>query len=1008
MHENSSKSLSNLNPFPGLRAFDKSESHLFFGREKHIDDVLSKLKSHHFVAVVGTSGTGKSSLIKAGVLPSIAEGKASKDNEKWEIVSMNPGSSPIKNLAEAICLNPNLSPDNYKEVFKERLKELMSGSTLGLVQAMRPVLNQNSNLLILIDQFEEVFRFANEEEQEAKALYDQFVKLIIETVRQRDVPIYAILTLRSDFLGDCVSFEGLPEAINDGHYLVPRMNKAQMKRAITGPVDFAEGKISPRLVQHITLDLGDNPDQLPVLQHAMMRSWDYWKKEALAGQPLDLDHFAAIGDLDNALSNHADEAFAELKPEQQALAEKVFKCLTTKKTDNRGVRRPMSLANLMKTTQASKADILACLLPFRKAGCSFILPGLEVQADEQSIFDISHESLMRGWNRLKTWVDEEMESSEFYLRICTAAELHQSGSAALWRDPELQLAIDWKEEQKPILAWAEMYHPNFPQAISFIEESTKAAIADKAKKNSRKRLIRGAVTAFIIVISLLATWALMQTNVAEQKSAEAQQKSAEAIAQKKLAESSKDQALQASKEAQSSSERAKEQAAIAENQARIAEEQKKIAETEKGRAEEAANLALSKQQLADLKSKEALEQKQMADAASAEANRLRMLATSQNLAYSSAQLSQNPELSALLAIESYKIAKTNGGNTNSASLYKAALKSLQESKSTYSPKVLSLENEALALNASDNGLSLMDKKGNLNRYDAANFTLVNTENSGLATEAINTAYINPINEQAFIGSNSNELNLIDRTKPISFTGHGGLVRAVAYRSTKPYLISGGRDAQLILWEQNGTSEKVQFDARVKAISALPTAPTLLVGCENGVVYRFKLDDKSKSVFAAKESARVESIAQTEDGRTVAIGYSDGITRVYTSGGSLLKEFTGMGSVVSLEIKQDNDVLAIIYSGRLIRLYALSDLSKLPIEIKTERPITRLALKGNSSELFIYSSDRSIQRYPLKADWFINELQAEVSRELSPEEWKTFVGEDIPYSSRKAKAKASVL
>jgi energy-coupling factor transporter ATP-binding protein EcfA2 len=996
MSEPSSKSQTFLNPFPGLRAFKDTESHLFFGREEHIEDVLSKLENNHFVAVVGTSGTGKSSLIKAGVLPAIAAGKASSQSEKWEVVSMNPGSSPVQNLADAICQKSSLSASTDLEAFKKRLIELMSTNTLGLVQAMRPVLAENTKLLILIDQFEEVFRFANEDEAEAKAIYDQFVKLIIETVRQRDVPIYAILTLRSDFLGDCVDFEGLPEAINDGHYLVPRMNKAQMKRAITGPIDLAKGKISPRLIQHITLDLGSNPDQLPVLQHAMMRCWDYWKNNAIAGEPMDLQHFEAIGDLRNALSTHANEAYEELDAPQKQVIKKVFKALTTKKTENRGIRRPMSLSQLMLVTEASKDDILAVIKPFQEAGRSFILPGSDIKALSSTIYDISHESLMRGWEKLRNWVDEEMESAELYLRISTAALLHDQGAAGLWRDPELQLAVDWKEEQKPILPWAELYNDQFKGAINFIEDSKKAAIIEGSKKTKRTRFIRLAVSVFIIVVTLLAGWALVQTNIAEQKSAEAQLKSEEAIKQKKIAEDSKDEALLASSAAEKSSEKAKEQAEIASAQARIAEEQKQIAQTEKGKADSAAELAINKQKLADQKSKEAIEQKRMADAASAEANRLRLVATSQNLAYSSLQVTQNPELAALLAIESYSIAKANGGNVNSASLYNSAFQALEQVSSDYSPKVLTLSNEAISFQSRNNTLCTVNRSGSYQTYSKTDYSMLREQKSNTTSSELNTAYINPFKDEYIFGLNSFEIQVFQGENTKSLYGHSGLVRAVAFRDVNPTLLSGGRDAKLMLWNEDGSYEQIAFDARIKTISALANSSSVLVGCENGIVYRVDLIAKTKTEFASKSSVRVEALSQTADGTVLAIGYSDGSTRVYSENGIMLKELSGLGSVVSLQMNKDQDALAIAYSGRLIRLYSLSNLSSLAIEIKMERPIKEMVIEASHSEIFVSCTDRTVHKYPLKADWYINQLQSQRSRSLSEEEWKTFVGSDIPF------------
>ena len=133
-----------------------------------------------------------------------------------------------------------------------------------------------------MDQFEEIFRFARvSETREYRDEAAAFVKLLIEAAKQREIPIYVVLTMRSDYLGDCSQFWGLPEAINESQYLIPRLTRDQLKEAITGPISVAHGDITPRLVARLLNDVGDNQDQLPVLQHLLMRMWDEWKEQAL-------------------------------------------------------------------------------------------------------------------------------------------------------------------------------------------------------------------------------------------------------------------------------------------------------------------------------------------------------------------------------------------------------------------------------------------------------------------------------------------------------------------------------------------------------------------------------------------------------------------------------------------------------------------------------------------------------------------------------------------------------
>jgi hypothetical protein len=150
-----------------------------------------------------------------------------------------------------------------------------------LVAAVKQArLSADDNVLILVDQFEELFRFRRSRQIEnSRDEAVAFVKLLLEAARQTPVPIYVVLTMRSDFIGDCMDYPGLPEAINESHYLVPRMTRDALRSVITGPIAVAGGKITPRLVLRLLNDLGDNQDELPLLQHVLMRMWNHWQRQ---------------------------------------------------------------------------------------------------------------------------------------------------------------------------------------------------------------------------------------------------------------------------------------------------------------------------------------------------------------------------------------------------------------------------------------------------------------------------------------------------------------------------------------------------------------------------------------------------------------------------------------------------------------------------------------------------------------------------------------------------------
>src|SRR5947209_12248836 len=469
------------NPFPGLRPFETDEYRLFFGREGQSDALIARLQRSHFLAVVGTSGSGKSSLVRAGLLPALRGGMMAGAGSGWRIAIMRPGHDPVGNLARALAADGVLDeaggglPRAEAEAVVEAT--LRRGS-LGLAEAARQGrLPEHEELLVVVDQFEELFRFratrdAASTDDEASA----FVKLLLEAARQREVPVYVVLTMRSDFLGDCAQFQGLPEAINDGQYLIPRMTRDERRVAVVGPVRVARARMSEPLVNRLLNDVGDNPDQLPILQHALMRTWDFWSAHRRDSEPIGLEHYEAIGTMSDALSLHADEAFNELPDARsRRVAEILFKALTERGADNREIRRPTRLREICETAEASEAEVVAVVEVFRREGRSFLMPPAGVALDADTVIDISHESLIRNWQRLKEWVRDEAEAARIYRRLAGAASDHRAGEVGLLDDVTLQWVLKWKENYKPNGAWGVRYHPEYDDSIAYLEDSRAAS-----------------------------------------------------------------------------------------------------------------------------------------------------------------------------------------------------------------------------------------------------------------------------------------------------------------------------------------------------------------------------------------------------------------------------------------------------------------------------------------------------------------------------------------------------
>jgi hypothetical protein len=553
----SSSGIGLTNPFPGLRPFREEEEYLFFGREGQVDRMVDKLAAKRLLVVVGTSGSGKSSLVSCGLRPALRRGAMATAGSAWRMAQFRPGADPIKALARSLAQPGVLFTgiDAGEGALEGIIEATLGMGSLGVVDLFEQAqLADQANLLLVVDQFEELFRYtmpqssiSDKEAHEILEASVAFVNLLLEAGKSK-YPIYVVLTMRSDFLGDCARFPGLPEAVNEGQFLIPRLTREERRAAISGPIAVGGGEISPVLLTRLVNDVGDNPDQLSILQHALNRTWAQWQREQHGNEPISLAHYEAIGTMAHALDQHAERAFAELTTERQRrICEVVFQALTEKGSDARGIRRPADFATLCAIANASPAEVGAVLDVFRKPSRSFLMPPAPEPVGPETIVDISHESLMRVWNRLKDWVEREAESAAQYSRLVESAMLQAKGSAGLMTDPELAFMLEWQQTWQPTAAWAERYHSGFLQAIEFLDRSRKerdrlVAEQESARKNKLRQ------TQWVAgVLGILATVALSLAFVAwrERVRAEDNLQSAKAAVEASLASAGSQQAREA-------------------------------------------------------------------------------------------------------------------------------------------------------------------------------------------------------------------------------------------------------------------------------------------------------------------------------------------------------------------------------------------------------------------------------------------------------------------------------
>ena len=471
-------------PYPGLRPFRDDETEIFFGREEQTDQLLEKLQPSHFLAVVGPSGCGKSSLVRAGLIAALETGFLADAGAGWRVADMRPGDLPFVRLAAALLAPSALGLERGMDATEVAIVQAMlRRGPLGLIEILRETrLPASENLLLLVDQFEEIFRFR---EQASADDADAFVALLLASFAQREVPVYVVITMRSDFLGDCALFTGLPEAINDSQYLTPRLSRDQIRAAITGPARVFGGDVEPALVNRLLNEIGPDPDQLPLLQHALMRMWALVKDRNDHGESLGLPggappsavvtmaDYEAVGALSEALSSHADQVLSSLSERQQYIVRVMLSRLTERAVGKRDTRRPARLDDVAAVADVEVQEVIDVVEQLRQQDRSFLTPPPPFPITAETVLDIGHESLIRQWHKLYDWVEEEATSAAMYRRLLQTAHLWADEKAALWSNPDLDEALKWRQARGPSKPWALRYGTGeeFELAMNFLRAS---------------------------------------------------------------------------------------------------------------------------------------------------------------------------------------------------------------------------------------------------------------------------------------------------------------------------------------------------------------------------------------------------------------------------------------------------------------------------------------------------------------------------------------------------------
>lgn len=1004
------------NPFPGIRPFTSAEDKFFFGREGAVMEVLDTLLANRFVALVGASGSGKTSLIQSGIIPELI----TDEKQEWVPVSIRPGPKPVESLIRG-----------FQKVFPKKITESDVQSFLSGSQSLGDLINEKGlgshNYYLVVDQFEELFRSGPSVKKKKKNGRTpetiRFVDLLIKAVSEERPGIFVMLSIRSDYIDACSMYRSLTEQMNKSKFLLPQMTREALSRAIMGPIRLAGATVESGFEEYLLDDLEDVDSQLPMLQHALMRTWDYWTQQGNIDQPISISDYQAIGTIRSALSDHLDEAYGELDQHQKSICERLFKTITYKSEQHEGFRRQASLGNIARIAQCNVDDVADVVEVFRKPGRAFISPHTTVSLTSDSLIELSHESLIGIWDRLQEWVDEESDSINMYLRLSEASALYQQGRTELWKPPDLQIALNWRDSQNPTPAWGVQYNPAFERAMVFLTTSEEEYMWDEERKviHQRRRLILNrsiAVFMGVLVVVLASVFFVARNRPPKTEQPEqmaAQDYTYVPETRPSTPNFTEEVELDPIEEVIEESYPIYTEETVPEP----ATEDRPQTGRRDSRNQRSDNSGSSNTRTGSTSSQEVqttVSRKQANTTTPSNTNenagveyQQRVLSIAKDVAMQSIDVSRNTELQGLLAYQAFKVNSRYNGRYYDVEIYNglyAALKKLISPAYNIYPNLRNsikaiewLDRTGSILTVSSDG-SVKILSGNF----ADRASQINLSGTGLNNECL---AISPDERIAAVGTNGGGLLFIELENRGDVihrnSDQGKIVLFLQNLGNTGSLISAGTENRILKWEYGSfeSSTLVSIEARPSALAASTDGGSVAVGTRDGKLYELSVNAPD-GIRQVNDFGRnhVRALTYSPGGQYLVAGLLDGSLRVLAGDGRRnIATLRGPGArVTDLAYSPDGRFLVAVSHDGNVYLWNTFDWSNPPIVFGENNGFV-LSVCFSKSSGYFYSGSVDYPRLigrPSESAQMATDFCSLVGRNLTQAEWDQYFGEEIPY------------
>ena len=562
MMERSSGIQTSQMPYPGLRSFQRAEFDIFFGRDDHVSDMLEKLSENQFLCVTGPSGCGKSSLARTGLFNALEAGFLPGRGSDWIFCDLHPETDPLDRLCAALgkAIIIGESGRGSREPKKEEADEIAELNNLflnhiedrssDLCEAVEKVTAvRDRPIVILIDQFEEIFRYAQDDPNAAS----RFVDVLLKTSAARR-NIYVVITIRTDELAKCARYSGLTNAINQSQFLTPTLDRFQMREAIEGPVSLFDGTVAEDLSIWMLNGLEEQLDKLPLMQHALHLLYLHARKDQPRGHLTItlVDFFRIFGieekdggirseshdALRTSLSHRLDTIYRHLSKADRRIARALFCALTTLESRGRDIRHPIKLGVAAKIADCAFDDLVRVIGTFKDGDEAYLrIAGEQDGIDPGDTVDVTHECVLRLWEPLSdVWLPEEQKAAENIRHLARQARdreeqarlraLDRLLGRGLLKGHILGRYTDWWRTWQPNESWAKRHLESFVWRSGKQKRSTVDVFraVDAYIDDSRTFKKRSGISVALSILAMLALGGIWGADRIQSQQAEAELK----------------------------------------------------------------------------------------------------------------------------------------------------------------------------------------------------------------------------------------------------------------------------------------------------------------------------------------------------------------------------------------------------------------------------------------------------------------------------------------------------